>query len=68
MLKLNNALPKLIIYNLEPSQNHLVACTLANFSSNLKYFCTVTICLDGGLIDTKEGMLRQLKALADQDY
>lgn len=64
-MKKNNALPKFIIYNLEPSKNHLIANTLANFSSNLEKGY-----LQFGAAwwfnDTKEGMLRQLNALADQ--
>ncbi|WP_156299606.1 glucuronate isomerase [Streptobacillus canis] len=65
LMKENEGLPKFIVYNLEPSQNNMVSCTLANFSSNLP---KGYLQFGSGwwFNDTKEGMLRQLKALADQ--
>lgn len=65
LMKENNSLPKFIIYNLDPSQNNIVACSLANFSSNLP---KGYLQYGSGwwFNDTKEGMLRQLKSLADQ--
>lgn len=57
------ALPKMIVYNLEPSINHIVACTVANFQVN---FGKMQFGAAWWFNDTKEGMLRQLKTLADQ--
>lgn len=59
----NNGLPKLIVYNLGPSVNDLVACTLGNFQIN---FGKLQFGAGWWFNDTKEGMLRQMKSLADQ--
>ncbi|WP_197407622.1 glucuronate isomerase [Oceanivirga salmonicida] len=59
----NNGLPKMIIYNLEPSVNNIVACTIANFQVN---FGKMQFGAAWWFNDTKEGMLRQIKVLADQ--
>lgn len=59
----NDGLPKLIIYNLDPSLNNVIACNIANFQINsgkLQFGAA------WWFNDTKEGMLRQMKALADQ--
>lgn len=64
--KVNNCLPKFIIYNLEPSQNNMVACTLANFGANTHMRGKLQYGSGWWFNDTKEGMLRQLATLADQ--
>lgn len=64
-MKLNKALPKLIIYNLDPSQNNMLACTLFNFSANSNMKGKLQFGAGWWFNDTKEGMLRQLKTLAD---
>lgn len=59
----NDGLPKLIIYNLDPGLNNVIACNIANFQINsgkLQFGAA------WWFNDTKEGMLRQMKALADQ--
>ncbi len=65
LMKEIDSLPKFIVYNLDPSQNNMVACSLANFSSG---FPKGYLQYGSGwwFNDTKEGMLRQLKSLADQ--
>lgn len=64
-MKLNDALPRLVLYNLEPSSNHLVANTIHNFTSGLK---RGWLQFGSGwwFNDTKIGMLRQLESLSDQ--
>lgn len=65
LLKENNALPKFIIYNLDPSQNNMIASALSNFNSGLS---KGQLQYGSGwwFNDTKEGILRQIKTLADQ--
>lgn len=63
-LKLNKALPKLIIYNLELSQNYLVACTLANFSSNLEHKVQLHMVLVGGSTILKKECYDTIKSIS----
>lgn len=58
-----NSLPKMILYNLNPMYNELIATTIANFQINNG---TMQFGAAWWFNDTKEGMLRQLKTLCDQ--
>lgn len=58
----NDALGKLILYNLNPMYNDLVATTIANFQINNG---NIQFGAAWWFNDTKEGMLRQLKSLCD---
>ncbi|WP_068268948.1 glucuronate isomerase [Caviibacter abscessus] len=59
----NDGLPKMIIYNLDPTLNNVIACNIANFQIN-----SGKLQFGAGwwFNDTKEGMIRQMKTLADQ--
>lgn len=62
-----NQLPKMIVYNLNPTYNVLVANTLANFQGNEE---GIQGKLQFGAAwwfnDTKQGMLNQMMTMADQ--
>ena len=58
----NDSLPKMIIYNLIPMYNDLIASTIANFqinNGNMQFGAA------WWFNDTKEGMLKQMKCLAN---
>lgn len=58
----NDSLPKMIIYNLNPMYNDLIASTIANFqinNGNMQFGAA------WWFNDTKEGMLKQMKCLAN---
>lgn len=61
-----NALPKMILYNLNPEYNHIVASAVANFQSN-EAGIKGKIQFGAGwwFNDTEQGMLRQMETLAD---
>lgn len=59
-------LPKMIIYNLNPTQNHVVASAVANFQVNNEGIKSkVQFGAGWWFNDTEQGMLRQMEALAD---
>lgn len=59
-------LPKIIIYNLNPELNHIVASTVANFQSNEEGVKgKVQFGAGWWFNDTEQGMLRQMETLAD---
>lgn len=58
-----DSLPKMILYNLNPMYNELIATTIANFQINNG---TMQFGAAWWFNDTKEGMIRQLKTLCDQ--
>lgn len=60
-----NSLPKTIIYNLDPSVNDVVACTIANFQKSGLVKSNMQYGAGWWFSDTKRGMLRQLTTLAD---
>ena len=62
----DNALPKTILYNLNPVYNDLVGSTLANFQTEPGIAGKIQLGSGWWFNDTKQGMLRQLNALADQ--
>ncbi|WP_342433181.1 glucuronate isomerase [Neobacillus sp. FSL H8-0543] len=62
----NNALPKTILYNLNPVHNDLIGSTLANFQTEAGVPGKIQLGSGWWFNDTKQGMLRQLNALADQ--
>ena len=62
----SDALPKLIVYNLDPSLNDAVAAALANFQKASSARGKLQFGSGWWFNDTKRGMLRQLGALADQ--
>jgi glucuronate isomerase len=66
-LELEDALPKMVIYNLNPVYNDLIGCTIQNFQTN-KDGIAGKIQFGSGwwFNDTKPGMIRQMSALADQ--
>ena len=60
------ALPKTIIYNLNPEYNHIVASTVANFQGNEEGIKgKVQFGAGWWFNDTEQGMLRQMETLAD---
>jgi len=61
-----NGLPKMIIYNLDPSQNDVVASALANFQRPGSVKSPMQFGSGWWFNDTKRGMIRQLTTLADQ--
>ncbi|GAA0356438.1 glucuronate isomerase [Alkalibacterium iburiense] len=62
----NNRLPKMIIYNLDPTKNDVVASGVANFQVNDEGIKgKVQFGAGWWFNDTEEGMLRQMKVLAD---
>lgn len=59
-------MPKLIIYNLDPTQNYIVASTAANFQVNDQGIKSkVQFGAGWWFNDTELGMLRQMETLAD---
>lgn len=58
----NDSLPKMIIYNLNPMYNDLIASTIANFQTNNG---NMQFGAAWWFNDTKEGMLKQMKCLAN---
>jgi glucuronate isomerase len=66
-LELDDALPKMVIYNLNPVYNDLIGSTIQNFQMN-KEGIAGKIQFGSGwwFNDTKPGMIRQMSALADQ--
>lgn len=61
-----NKLPKMILYNLNPAQNHIVASAVANFQVNDEGIKgKIQFGAGWWFNDTEEGMLRQMKTLAD---
>lgn len=60
------ALPKMIIYNLNPTQNHVVASAVANFQVNDEGIKSkIQFGAGWWFNDTEAGMLRQMETLAD---
>jgi glucuronate isomerase len=66
-LELEDSLPKMVIYNLNPVYNDLIGSTIQNFQMN-KEGIAGKIQFGSGwwFNDTKPGMIRQMSALADQ--
>lgn len=63
----NNALPKTILYNLNPVYNDIVATTIANFQSDEEGVKSPIQFGSGWWFnDTRRGMENQLNSLADQ--
>ena len=59
-------MPKMIIYNLNPTQNHVVASAVANFQVNNQGIKNkVQFGAGWWFNDTEQGMLRQMETLAD---
>lgn len=58
----NDSLPKMIIYNLNPMYNDLIASTISNFQANNG---NMQFGAAWWFNDTKEGMLKQMKCLAN---
>ena len=59
-------LPKMVIYNLNPTQNHVVASAVANFQVNDQGIKSkVQFGAGWWFNDTEQGMLRQMETLAD---
>lgn len=62
----NQKLPKMIIYNLNPTQNHVVASAVANFQVNEEGIKNkIQFGAGWWFNDTEQGMLRQMETLAD---
>ncbi|MGG6312215.1 glucuronate isomerase [Paenibacillus macerans] len=60
------ALPKTIVYNLNPAINDVVATAIGNFQKSGSAKSYIQFGAGWWFNDTKRGMLRQLNALADQ--
>lgn len=59
-------LPKTIVYNLDPAQNHIVASAAANFQVNDEGIKSkIQFGAGWWFNDTEQGMLRQMETLAD---
>lgn len=63
-LEINNSLPKTIIYTLNPMHNELIASTIGNFQSS-EMMGKVQFGTGWWYNDQKEGMMEQMKALAN---
>lgn len=61
-----NQLPRTILYNLNSIYNDLVGSTLANFQTEAGIAGKIQLGSGWWFNDTKQGMIRQLSALADQ--
>lgn len=62
----NDGLPKMILYNLNPEYNHIVASAAANFQNNDKGIKgKIQFGAGWWFNDTELGMLRQMTTLAD---
>lgn len=60
------ALPKMIIYNLNPTQNHVVASAVANFQVNDEGIKSkIQFGAGWWFNDTEAGMLKQMETLSD---
>lgn len=65
-MSLTQKMPKMIIYNLNPTQNHVVASAAANFQVNDQGIKSkVQFGAGWWFNDTEQGMLRQMETLAD---
>ncbi|WP_139070150.1 glucuronate isomerase [Bacillus sp. FJAT-27225] len=62
----DNSLPKTILYNLNPIHNDLIGSTLANFQTEPGVAGKIQFGSGWWFNDTKQGMIRQMNALADQ--
>ncbi|MEC6747972.1 glucuronate isomerase [Marinilactibacillus sp. XAAS-LB27] len=61
-----DSLPKVILYNLNPTQNHIVASAASNFQTNDEGIKSkVQFGAGWWFNDTEAGMLKQMEALAD---
>ncbi|MBF8969503.1 glucuronate isomerase [Streptococcus sp. NLN76] len=61
------ALPKMIWYNLNPNYNHVLANTLANFQANEKgQAAQLQLGAGWWFNDTRQGMIQQMDAYAEQ--
>ncbi|WP_413728064.1 glucuronate isomerase [Sodalis sp. RH19] len=60
-----DALPTIIVYNLDPSLNDVVASTLANFQTGGGVKSNMQFGAGWWFNDTRRGMIRQLTTLAD---
>lgn len=59
-------LPKMILYNLNPTQNHVVASAAANFQANNEGIKSkIQFGAGWWFNDTEQGMLRQIRTLSD---
>lgn len=62
----NDALPKMILYNLNPGVNDIVASAIGNFQKSGSVKSSIQFGSGWWFSDTKRGMIRQLTTLADQ--
>lgn len=63
---LEDSLPKMIIYNLNPMYNDLIGTTIQNFQTEAGVPGKIQFGSGWWFNDTKPGMIRQLSSLADQ--
>ncbi|MCQ6278797.1 glucuronate isomerase [Bacillus sp. EB600] len=63
---LEDSLPKMIIYNLNPVYNDLIGSTIQNFQTEAGVPGKIQFGSGWWFNDTKPGMIRQLSSLADQ--
>ncbi len=63
---LEDSLPKMIIYNLNPVYNDLIGSTIQNFQTEAGVAGKIQFGSGWWFNDTKPGMIRQLSSLADQ--
>lgn len=61
----HDALPKTIVYNLNPAVNDVVASTIGNFQKSGSVKASIQFGSGWWFNDTKRGMIRQLTTLAD---
>ncbi|MCC5895959.1 MAG: glucuronate isomerase [Alkalibacterium sp.] len=62
----NESLPKMILYNLNPTQNHVVASAVSNFQVNNDGIKSkIQFGAGWWFNDTEAGMLKQMEALSD---
>ena len=64
--ELQDALPKTIIYNLNPVHNELIGSTIQNFQTEAGVPGKIQFGSGWWFNDTKPGMIRQISSLADQ--
>ena len=64
--ELQDALPKTIIYNLNPIHNELIGSTIQNFQTEAGVPGKIQFGSGWWFNDTKPGMIRQISSLADQ--
>lgn len=60
------ALPRTILYNLNPAYNDMVGSTIGNFQTETGIVGKIQFGSGWWFNDTKQGMVRQLSSLADQ--